>query len=440
MKSPPPTAHRAYTLNAQQKRSPEEVPMYRTQTLAFLPTIFLSLTVISSAATAPKTLHAFYVHRNDGSSLYSSLALDAAGNAYGTSVGGGAYGNGTVYELSPTATGPWKETILHSFKGGPGDGAGTHATPVFDSAGNLYGTTLGGGLTATSCGGGCGLIFKLSPSTYGGPWTETILHKFSGGADGGVPFAGVIFDSQGNLYGATTTGGSKGAGTVYKLSPTSTGGWRETVLHNFAGNPDGAAPYATPIFDRAGDLYGTTYQGGASNQGTVYKLARQSSGAWAEQILCSFKGGSDGASLFAGVILDQVGNVYGATSEGGTQRVGTAFELVAANGFSKTILHQFLGLNFGDGANPNGLIFDATGNLYGTTLGGGQFNPGTIFRLSPNATGWTETILYSFTGGNDGAYPSAALTIDAAGNLFGTTLWGGPAGDTVGGVAFEFTP
>jgi uncharacterized repeat protein (TIGR03803 family) len=404
-------------------------------------TLALVLAASASAAKAPKTLHDFYLRGTDGSSLYSSLSFDTAGNAYGTTVGGGAFNNGTVYKLSPTVSGPWKETILYSFKGGTRDGSGTHATPLFDGAGNIYGTTVSGGLTnSKSCGGGCGIVFKLSPPKNGGTaWTETILHKFTGGADGGVAFAGLIFDSEGNLYGATNAGGSKGAGTVFMLSPSG-GVWRETVLYNFAGKPDGANPFATPIFDSAGSLYGTTYSGGTNNQGTVYKLTKGPSGTWTEQILCSFKGGSDGDQLFAGVVLDQAGNLYGATSGGGTQNVGTAFQLDASNGWSKTILHQFLGLSFGDAANPNGLVFDLRGNLYGTSLGGGQFNPGTIFKLTPGSRGWTETVLYSFTGGNDGAYPSAALTIDASGNLFGTTLWGGPAGDTVGGVAFEFIP
>jgi uncharacterized repeat protein (TIGR03803 family) len=404
-------------------------------------TFALILTTSASAAAVPKTLHDFYVHGNDGSSLYSSLAFDPVGNAYGTSVGGGAFNNGTVYKLTPTATGPWTETILYSFKGGTQDGSGTHATPVFDRAGNLYGATIAGGLTNTkACGGGCGLVFKLSPPTNGGTtWTETILHRFTGGADGGVSFAGVIIDAKGNLFGATTAGGSKGAGTVYKLTHTSSG-WKETVLYNFGGKPDGASPWATPTLDSAGNLYGTTYEGGSSNNGTVYKLTKGSSGTWTEQILCSFQGGTDGDQLFAGVVLDQAGNLYGATSGGGTQNVGTAFELNSSTGWTKTILHQFLGLFYGDGANPNGLVFDAGGNLYGTSVGGGQFNPGTIFKLSPGTGGWTETVLYSFTGGDDGAYPSAALNIDASGNLYGTTLWGGPAGDTVGGVAFEFTP
>jgi uncharacterized repeat protein (TIGR03803 family) len=212
-----------------------------------------------------------------------------------------------------------------------------------------------------------------------------------------------------------------------------------TLEGDFFSGADGSTPYSTPVFDKAGNLYGTTYEGGSNNHGTVYEVS-QESGVWTEQVLCSFKGGSDGDEPFAGVIFDQAGNIYGTTAEGGTANVGTAFKLTKSNGWKKTILHQFLGLNDGDGANPNGLVFDQHSNLYGSTVGGGKFNPGTIFRISHTSSGWREIILYSFTGGLDGAYPSAGLTIDAAGHLFGTTLWGGPAGDTIGGVAFEFAP
>jgi uncharacterized repeat protein (TIGR03803 family) len=399
---------------------------------------FLSLIFAATtwAANVPKTLHDFAVKLGDGSSAYSSLPMDASGNLYGTTVSGGAHNQGIVFELSPTASGPWREKILYSFKGGQ-DGADPHPGVILDTAGNLYGATVEGGISSRKCSRGCGVIYKLTET--GGQWTESVLHQFNGTTDGGTAYAGLTFDAAGNLYGATQQGGAKGFGTVFELTNVS-GSWQEIVLYNFGGKPDGAAAYGTPAFDSAGNLYGTTYAGGANNQGTVYQLTKQSSGAWTEQILHNFAGGADGAQPFAGVIFDQAGNLYGTTSAGGSASSGTAFELVAASGWSETILHTFLGLNAGDGSIPNGLIFDPSGNLYGTTVGGGQFNPGTIFKLTPNAGSWQETVLYSFTGGDDGAYPSAALTMDPAGNLYGTTLWGGPAGDTVGGVAFQFVP
>jgi uncharacterized repeat protein (TIGR03803 family) len=386
------------------------------------------------AANTEKVLHAFYVNPNDGSSVYSSLTIDTAGNLYGTTVGGGTHGSGIVFRLRLTSGGNWQEIVLYNFTGGP-DGGNPYATLVLDSAGNLHGTTSAGGTKQKSCSGGCGVVFRLTPSPTG-QWKETVLHSFKG-TDGSVPHAGVVFDAAGNLYGATLGGGSAGNGTVYKLTP-SAAGWTETVLHNFTGAPDGKAPYATPILDGAGNLFGTTYGGGAHNQGSVYEVTSQPSVT--EHVLYSFRGSADGSEPFAGVILDSSGNLYGTTSAGGKANYGTAFKLNATNSWSKTILHNFLGVTVGDGGYPNGLILDGTNTLYGTTVGGGLYNPGTIFKVTLGSGGWKETVLYSFTGGNDGAYPSAPLAIDTAGRIYGTTLWGGPAGDTVGGVVFQFIP
>jgi uncharacterized repeat protein (TIGR03803 family) len=416
---------------------------FRTTLAASCATALLLITFLSvfptnaRAGTAPVTLHDFFVNSNDGSTVYSGLTPDAAGNLYGTTVDGGTHASGTVFELT-LANSKWTEKVIYSFKGGQ-DGSAPHSNVVFDAAGNLYGSTVSGGPNTKTCNNGCGVVFKLTPPSNGGSWTETILHRFSGGADGGAAYAGVILDAAENLYGSTSQGGSKNQGTFYKLSPNSGGAWHLAVLHNFAGNPDGSFAYATPTFDAAGNIWGTTYSGGTHNQGTVYKLTKQGS-SWAEKVVYSFAGGDDGTEPSAGVVFDSDGNVYGTTSEGGSAQVGIAFELIAASGYSESILHTFLGLSAQDGANPNALTFDVAGNLYGTTVGGGKYNPGTIFKLGLSQGGWEETILYNFTGENDGAYPSANLWIDSAGNLYGTTLWGGPAGDTVGGVAFEFVP
>jgi uncharacterized repeat protein (TIGR03803 family) len=392
------------------------------------------------AAGGLKVLHAFGVgSQRGGSSLYASLIMDAAGNLYGTAEFGGAHNSGVVFRLSPGATGRWTESVLYSFKGGTQDGATPHDSVVMDGSGNLYGATIAGG--GGQCPGGCGIVFQLSPGSTGA-WTETVVHRFTGGADGAAPFSNLIPDAAGNLYGATTAGGSSGRGTVYRLTPSGAGTWNETVLYSFKGSPDGAAPDAAPVFDATGNLYGTTYSGGAANLGTVYELSPQAGGSWNETVLHSFHGTSDGTDLFEGLILDAAGNLYGAAETGGSANCGVAFRLSpGAAGWTETILHTFLGVNAQDGENPNALIFDPAGNLYGTTVGGGLYNPGTIFKVTPQPSGeWTETVLYSFTGGNDGAYPSAGLIMDAAGRLYGTTLWGGPAGDTTGGVAFEFTP
>jgi uncharacterized repeat protein (TIGR03803 family) len=388
------------------------------------------------AAPTPSVLHSFGVHLQGGSDLYAGLILDASGNAYGAAESGGTYGYGVVFELSPDGAGEWAERVLYDFKGSPGDdGATPHATLVFDRAGNLYGTTVSGGASSNF-----GIVFKLAPTSQG-QWTETVLHRFTGGTDGATPYAGVILDAAGNVYGATDAGGAAGDGTVYKLTPSDSSPWVETVLHSFTGKPDGAGPFAAPLLDAAGNLFGTTYYGGARNDGTVYKLAPQPDGSWAETVLYSFKGGSDGVNPGAPLIADRSGNLYGTTAVGGSAGCGIAFKLTAASDWAETVLHTFLGITDDDGENPNGLTFGPRGVLYGTTVGGGTDNPGTIFRLTPSESGgWTETVLYNFTAGLTGAYPSVGLTLGPNGGLYGTTLWGGPAGDTVGGVAFEFNP
>ncbi|MFN7995518.1 MAG: choice-of-anchor tandem repeat GloVer-containing protein [Bryobacteraceae bacterium] len=384
-------------------------------------------------------LHAFGASGPGGSTLYASLIMDPGGNLYGTTEFGGSRNGGVVFRLSRGTNGSWNETVLYSFKGGAQDGATPHDSVLLDSGGNLYGTTVSGG--GGPCPGGCGVVFQLTPNATG-PWTETVLHRFDG-TDGATPFSNVILNAAGNILGSTSGGGANGRGTVYKLSPGAAGGWTETVLYSFKGAPDGATPYAGLISDAAGNLYRTTYRGGTTNRGTVYKLSPNGDGTFSETVLHSFRGSTDGEDLFEGLVMDRAGNLYGTAETGGSANCGVVFRLSpsGAGGWAMTILHNFLGLTAQDGANPNALIFDVYGNLYGTTVGGGTYNPGTIFKLSPQPSGeWLETILYNFTGGNDGAYPSAGLIMDGAGRLYGTTLWGGPAGDTTGGVVFGYLP
>lgn len=390
------------------------------------------------AAGELKVLESFGTgNLREGSDLYAGLILDAAGNLYGAAESGGTYGAGVVYELSP-GTGGWTETVLYNFRGGAEDGASPHATLTMDGAGNLYGTTVSGGLNATACRGGCGTVYMLSGGA--GHWQESVLYRFSGDADGSVPYPGVTMDAAGNLYGATNSGGAFGAGVVYELT-SGAGGWEQNVIYTFQGRPDGSTPYATPILDAAGNLYGTTESGGAHNLGIVWTLERQADGSWSEHVLHTFAGGADGANPLAGLIFDGHGGFYGTTTLGGTAGCGTAFRLDpnTGGGWTERILHTFLGVTAQDGENPNGLTLGPDGNLYGSSTGGGVDNPGTIFKITRTAGGgWEETVLYSFTAGDDGAYPSSGVTLDAAGNIYGTTLWGGPSGDTTGGVAFEF--
>jgi uncharacterized repeat protein (TIGR03803 family) len=321
-----------------------------------------------------------------------------------------------------------KETVLYSFTGGV-DGAIPLAGLLRDAVGNLYGTTEHGGDLTCNSGAGCGTVFKLDKTGK-----ETVLYSFVGGADGADPFVGVIQDMAGNLYGTTPQGGAFSSGTVFKLDTNG----NETVLYTFTGGQGGTDGYwpESVIGDSAANLYGTTQLGGNFSFGSVFKLDRTGK----ETLLYRFRGGTSGDQPVGGVILDKAGNLYGATQSGGTFFDGTVFKLNTAG--NKTVLYSFVGGT--DGVNPvAGVIADAAGNLYGTTQYGGGVacfgdGCGTVFKL--DRTG-KETVLYSFTGGADGASPVAGLVRDAAGNLYGTAYFGGLCSVSGGcGVVFKIAP
>jgi uncharacterized repeat protein (TIGR03803 family) len=395
----------------------------------------------------------------DGSQPYASLISDSTGAVYGTTVVGGTAYCGTVFKLSPpnTVGGPWAEKVLYSFMC-LSDGRYPEASLIFGKDGALYGTTSEGGSSDY------GTVFKLAPpSTTGGPWNKTILYSFSGGDDGANPGAGLIFDTSGVLYGTTVGGGAHGAGTVYKLTPDSTSptGWTETVLYSFCSQTncsDGGNPYAGLIFGTGGALYGTASGDGSANDGTVFKLTPPATvgGAWNESVLHSFSG-SDGAHPYDGLISDSTGALYGTTVNGGNTSCesgcGTVFKLTppstVGGTWNESVLYSFAGGSGGsDGGHPlAGLILDALGALYGTTPSGGTsticsgvyIGCGTVFKLTPSSTAggaWTESVLYSFTGGSDGGMPYAGLISDASGALYGTAYAGGSTGD---GTVFEIT-
>ncbi len=411
------------------------------------------------AAWTETVLHSFKV--SDGAEPFAGLIFDAAGNLYGTTFTGGVngVGRGMVFKLAPPAAGQttWTETVLHRFRHGVDPLAGL----IFDAAGNLYGTVIDGAAH------GYGAVFALTPPAAGRTaWTETVLHSFKD-RDGADPQAGLIFDAAGNLYGTTAWGGhsrglyTPGNGVVFELAPPAAGQttWTHTVLHGFKNTFEkigGAFPEAGLIFDAAGDLYGTTVQGGTGptgggGLGTVFELTPTTTGqtTWTETVLHRFTN-SDGAYPLAGLVFDAAGNLYGTTSTGGTEGHGTVFELTppvaGQTAWTETVLHSFTAT---DGDNPQaGLIFDAAGNLYGTTYQGGAVatgggGRGVVFELTPNSTGiaWGETVLYSFCVQNnpcpDGSGPVAGVIFDAAGNLYGTTTGGG-ADDY--GTVFELTP
>jgi uncharacterized repeat protein (TIGR03803 family) len=293
-----------------------------------------------------------------------------------------------------------------------------------DSKGNLYGTTNGGGTY------GQGIIFELTPGANN-TWTEKVLHIFSF-SDGSIPYGGVIQNAAGNLYGSTVLGGTYGAGTVYELTPGSNGSWTEKILHSFTGVNDGSTPQSLLIFDGAGNLFGTTAYAGPNDYGSVFELKHGSNGNWTLNTIYAFTGVS-GLNSFTGLVFDSAGNLYGTAET-------TAFELTPGpNGtWTEKTLHAFTG--GADGASAySGLIFDKAGHLFGTTSLGG-LHYGTVFELKPGANGsWSEKILHRFAGGQgDGAFPLLGnLVMDSSGNLYGTTTEGGTSG---AGVVYEITP
>jgi uncharacterized repeat protein (TIGR03803 family) len=272
-------------------------------------------------------VHDFSPFGDDGTYPHSGVIFDGSGNLYGVTPGGGDYKDGTVYELTPNPSGGWTEKILHSFNGQ--DGSSPDSRPIFDASGNLYGATNFGGGTSSACQFGCGVIFELTPAADG-TWTEKTVHNFTKNSqDGNAPATGLMIDAAGNLYGATSGGAAYNWGSVFELTPLAGGGWKETVLHNFTSNGiDGNNPTGPLVRDAAGNLYGTTSNGGAYGDGTVFKLTPTAHGAWKETILHSFNpNGTDISTPNAGVVLDGSGNLYGTAEGGGTYGYGGVFEI-----------------------------------------------------------------------------------------------------------------
>jgi uncharacterized repeat protein (TIGR03803 family) len=338
------------------------------------------LSPISGGGWLETTLYSF-TGETDGALPWSSLAIDSAGNLYGTSSNGSSL-YGTVFELSPVAGGGWHFTTLHSFTLGL-DGGGPVGGVVLDPAGNVYGTASSGGAH------GVGTVFELSPRSGGG-WHFTVLHAFNT-TDGRYPYDNLTLDSAGNLYGTTVQGGVatrctsrlvSGCGVVFKLSPAAGGPWHYTDLHAF-NKIDGEAPMGGVVLDVDGNLYGTTSAGGALGAGTIFKLSPSTGGAWHETLIHSFTGTTDGSYPVASLTLDALGNIYGTTELGGAAGDGIVFEFSHASGggWTETVLHDFAGA---DGSQPRCTpVFDSSGNLYGTTQVGGAFGAGTAFEIIP---------------------------------------------------------
>lgn len=372
----------------------------------------------------------------DGASPLVGLVADSSGNLYGTTLNGGAYGIGAVFELTPDGNGGWTYDEIYSAFGGTG--------LAIDSQGNLY-------LTINIAPGA---VIELSPSGPNGTWVESRGYGFTGGPDGSLPQAPVILDADGNVYG-TTLNGADGCGTVFRLIPYGNQ-WGEETLHTFSCNdPDGEYPNGSLILDRAGNLYGTASLGGTGYAGIVFKLHLTSAG-WKEKVLYNFQGGAnDGFSPTGNLIFDHEGNLYGVTKWGfgtpTTRGTGGVYKLAPSGQI--TWLYVFGQIPDLDGGPGNGLVFDQAGNLYGTASGGApsqytQYCPsgcGEVYELTPSndngTTTWTGNVLYSFTSGSDGFLSGAVPLFDHAGNIYITSYAGGVSfGYTGFGTVFELKP
>jgi uncharacterized repeat protein (TIGR03803 family) len=394
-------------------------------------TTFLVFTLLlSNAALAASTTKLIYSFTggSDGEYLDTELVMDSAGNLYGTSVQGGMFASGTVFQITPAGV----HTVLYSFSGGS-DGGEPYKGVTLDVQGNLYGTTVTGG--GGSCEGGCGVVFELTNS--GGTWMQKVIHAFTG-SDGSGPGSPVSIDKHGNIYGTTPTGGAYGMGTLYRIAPDGSGGWKFRVIHNFTGGVDGGGGGAGRILiDAGGNLYGVCTDGGVNSSGIVYEMSTVH-GQWQFTTLYAFKDQPDGARPYGALVFDKLGNLYGTTYYAGANDLGTVYKLTRANGaWTESVLYSFKGGT--DGSAPiSGLVFDASGNMYGTTSGGGaSCSCGVIFKMNRTTGTWRESVEYAFPGSPLTGNAYNGMVVDSAGNLYGATVNGGTHND---GVVYAFTP
>jgi len=430
-------------------RKPHALHLFRgISTMLICAALTLSLAARSQAQE--KVIH--YFTGPDGAGPFGDLILDASGNLYGVTSQGGHMDNGdcilgcgTVFRLS-RGSGGWKITTLHQFTGGK-NGSSPSGELVADGDGNLYGA-------ASDDVDSSGFVYRLSPTSSG--WKYTVLYAFPAG---GGPSGKLALDPVGNLYGVSRAGN-----LVFELSSTG-GTWKETVLYTFTGGADGSSPIGGLTLDSSGNLYGVTLEGGNTNSvctfvlsgcGVVFELSPNSSGGWTETVLHTFSGGTDGDEPAGPVTVDSLGNVYGTTLQGGSSSgcatqvaagCGVVFELSSTGGkWKETVLHIFQPATDGtDGGYKGGfpqnhLTLDSDGNLYTATAAGGRVGvyQGVALKLSHISTGWAETVLDAFYGKTDGGSPASSLTLDGSGNVFGTTLIGGNRTCGMGcGVVYE---
>lgn len=397
---------------------------------ALTPSLDRSFGLGAGPSSGGETVLYGFTGGSDGGNAATGLIVDGRGNLYGTTVVGGTYACGTVFKLAPQAGPPWPETVLYNF-GCFADGKNPHGGVSFDRRGNLVGTTVAGGSGGYCTGDGCGIVFQLKSQV------EKVLYDFTGGSDGFGPGTSVVFDPAGHAYSTAPDGGTYSQGVVYELSQRG-GKWRQDVIHAFTGGKDGGVgSLGALLLDPSGSLFGVTEIGGVHGAGTVFKLSPQSPQRWKMTTLYAFKGAPDAAFPYGGLVSDASGNLFGTTYYGGANGLGSIFELVAnAKGkYRERVLYSFAGGTDGSSTTST-LAFGTSGDLYGTTsAGGGSCDCGTIFKVNPKSG--KEAVLHRFGARGDGAYPYYGLTADAAGHFYGTTVAGGPFNQ---GTVFEFTP
>jgi uncharacterized repeat protein (TIGR03803 family) len=388
------------------------------------------LATSAGASSNPGVVYNF-TGGNDGGNAATGVVFDGQGNAYGTTVVGGIFGCGTVFKLIP-GSGQWTRKTLWNFSCGL-DGKNPHGGVTFDKNGNLYGTTVAGGNGGICTGDGCGVVFRIS--THGG---LRVLYNFTGGDDGFGPGSPVVFDSAGKLYSTAPDGGKHKKGVVFQLS-FQHNHWVQTVIHAFTGHADGGIGSLGPLLidNSTGTIYGVTEIDGSHNAGTAYKIVPAGGGTWTFTTIWGFRGTPDAGYPYGGLIADSHGNLFGTTYYGGANNLGSVFELKPNQHgtYNERVLYSFKGGKDGS-LTTTTLIADGSGNLDGTTSGGGgSCDCGTIFKLTPSGT---ESILHRFGSSNtDAKYPYYGLTPDANGNLFTSTVAGGLYGQ---GTVYGITP
>lgn len=405
-------------------------PALRMFTFVFTLLIILAFVAAPPASAQTESVLYSFTTGDGAITPVGSLIMDSSGNLYGVS---GSNNEGAIYELSPSSGGVWTLKILHEFNS-LSDGIPT-AGLIMDASGNLYGTCLFGGTSYY------GTVYELKRISDG-TWRKQVLHNFvNDGKDGNYPGATLIFDKTGNLYGTTQEGGLQNVGVVFELTPYAGGsGWNEKILYSL--------PYKQKLWndlnfplvlDSAGSLYGVSDQG--DNGPYVFKLSPTSKGPWTLTTLYTFgvNSGPAPSAPFAGVVFDSAGNLYGTTAGGGAEGSGTVYELSPSSegGWTETTLVDFPSSCSPACVPEAGITVDSAGNIFGTAPCTGSY--GCAYEVSPNGDGtWALTILYGFSGGTDGADPGSGALLDVSGNLYGTTIEGG--GSKGRGTVYEITP